>query len=165
VSWQLRSRAYVWDRYAFVGFQNTEDAVKAKEQLDGKLLGGRRILVNYSRPLFVAKKVERPTEPTSTLFVGNLSYNLTDRDLNNLFRPLRNIRDVRIAIDRRTGQPRGFAHADFLDVASAQKAAEELRGREVGGRQLRIDFSQSGRAAAMEQWRKNQESEGSKGPE
>src|SRR4051812_41936490 len=102
--------------------------------MDGKVLQGRRLLVNYTRPLFVPKQTTRPAEPTSTLFIGNLSYNLSDRDLNNLFRPLRNIRDVRIAIDRRTGQPRGFAHADFLDVNSAVQAYGELKDREVGGR-------------------------------
>lgn len=40
-----------------------------------------------------------------------------------------------------TGEPRGFAHADFLDVESAVKAKEKLEEAEVYGRRLRIDFS------------------------
>jgi nucleolin len=52
--------------------------------------------------------------------------------------------DVRVAIDRRTGQPRGFAHADFIDVASATKAREVLKEKTIYGRQLRVDFSKSG---------------------
>lgn len=74
---------------------------------------------------------------------------MSDRDLNSLFREVKNVIDVRVAIDRRTGQPRGFAHADFTDVASAQNAMKELSGKVVCGRALRLDYSTStGRAAA-----------------
>lgn len=59
----------------------------------------------------------------------------------DLFREIRNVLDVRVAIDRRSGQPRGFAHADFIDVASAEKAKEFLGKKVVYGRQLRVDFS------------------------
>jgi len=68
---------------------------------------------------------------------------MSDKDLNNLFRDIRNVMDVRVAVDRRTGQPRGFAHADFTDIASATKAKEVLDSKTIYGRQLRVDFSQS----------------------
>ena len=67
-------------------------------------------------------------------------YSLTYPDL---FREIRDVLDVRVAIDRRSGQPRGFAHADFVDVASAQRAKEHLEKKVVYGRQLRVDYSQS----------------------
>lgn len=86
-----------------------------------------------------------PAGPSATLFVGNLSYEITDKELNNLFRPLKNIRDVRVAIDRRTGQPRGFAHADFTDVESAIEAKAQLEGKDINGRTLKIDYSASNR--------------------
>ena len=77
-----------------------------------------------------------------------MSFDMSDRDLNNLFREIKNVIDVRVAIDRRTGQPRGFAHADFVDIASAERAMGELSGKVVSGRALRVDFSTStGRAA------------------
>ncbi len=66
---------------------------------------------------------------------------MSDADLNKLFRDIRNVIDVRVAIDRRTGQPRGFAHADFVDTESAIKGKEALVGKEVYGRALRVDFS------------------------
>ena len=73
---------------------------------------------------------------------------MSDRDLNALFKSIKNVIDVRVAIDRRTGQPRGFAHADFMDVESAIRAREELNGKEVVGRRLRADYSTStGRSA------------------
>jgi nucleolin len=80
-------------------------------------------------------------EPTKTLFIGNLAFEMSDADLNKLFRDIRNVIDVRVAIDRRTGQPRGFAHADFVDVESAIKGKEVLAEKEVYGRKLRIDYS------------------------
>lgn len=79
--------------------------------------------------------------PSKTLFIGNMSYEMSDKDLNELFREVKNVLDVRVAIDRRTGQPRGFAHADFIDIESAQNAASYLRSKEFYGRPLRIDFS------------------------
>jgi nucleolin len=83
-----------------------------------------------------------PRNPVSkTLFVGNMSFEMTDSDLNNLFRDVKNVTDVRVAVDRRTGQPRGFAHADFIDIASAQQALAYLSGKEVLGRRLRLDYS------------------------
>ena len=89
---------------------------------------------------------EKTTNPPSkTLFIGNLAFEMSDADLNKLFRDIRNVIDVRVAIDRRTGQPRGFAHADFVDVDSAVKGKEALMGKEVYGRALRVDFSSGSR--------------------
>jgi nucleolin len=70
-----------------------------------------------------------------------MSFEMSDKDLNDLFRGIRNVIDVRVAIDRRTGQPRGFAHADFIDVASAERAKEQLSEKEIYGRRLRVDFA------------------------
>jgi RNA recognition motif-containing protein len=70
-----------------------------------------------------------------------MAFEMSDRDLNQLFSKIQNVIDIRVAIDRRTGQPRGFAHAEFTDVASATKAMEELSNREVCGRVLRLDYS------------------------
>jgi nucleolin len=70
-----------------------------------------------------------------------MSFEMTDRDLNALFRGIKNVIDVRVAIDRRTGQPRGFAHADFIDTKSAMDAMKVLETKETYGRKLRLDYS------------------------
>jgi nucleolin len=87
------------------------------------------------------QRQNRENPPSKTLFIGNLAFEMSDADLNKLFRDIRSVIDVRVAIDRRTGQPRGFAHADFVDVESAIKGKEALMGKEVYGRTLRVDFS------------------------
>jgi nucleolin len=110
---------------------------------------GRNLVVQFHRAKENSKTRDAlgsytANPPSKTLFIGNMSFEMSDKDLNDLFRDIRNVMDVRVAIDRRTGQPRGFAHADFIDVASATKAKEVLGEKTVYGRQLRVDFSKSG---------------------
>ena len=106
---------------------------------------GRRLTVQYAivRSTRAAHQERPPNAPSKTLFIGNLNFSMTDRELNALFREIKNVIDVRVAIDRRTGQPRGFAHADFADVESAKAAFVALRGQVVSGRTLRVDYSTS----------------------
>lgn len=124
--------------FGYVEYESTDNAAAAIAARDQTSLDGRRVVVNYQ----AGPKSKSPTgEPSKTLFIGNLAFEMSDADLNKLFRDIRNVIDVRVAIDRRTGQPRGFAHADFVDVESAQKGMEYLQGKEVYGRELRVDFS------------------------
>lgn len=113
-----------------------------------QLFEGRRMTVQFAaRDISTSPSESRRNKPinppSSTLFVGNMSFEMTDRDLGNLFRGIRNVLDVRVAIDRRTGQPRGFAHADFVDVKSAMEAMKVLQEKETYGRRLRVDYSYS----------------------
>lgn len=87
-------------------------------------------------------QARRPHAATRSLYVGNIHYETTDAELNRIFRGLENVTDVRVAVDRSTGWPRGFAHADFADVESAARALKKLRGIAINGRELRIDFAQ-----------------------
>jgi RNA recognition motif-containing protein len=63
--------------------------------------------------------------------------------MTDLFREVSNVKDIRVAIDRRSGQPRGFAHADFFDEQSAIAAKEILQQKSVYGRNLRVDFTEN----------------------
>jgi len=137
--------------FGFVTFENAEDARRAIEEGNEQMFEGRTLLLAPGKNKPRGERVPtsrdftpRPkATPTRTLWIGNLSYDMTDTDLNNLFRPLQNVLDVRVAIDRRTGQARGFAHADFMDVESATKAMQELEKREVNGRRLRLDYGKT----------------------
>jgi nucleolin len=110
---------------------------------------GRNLVVQFHRAKEHSKSRDTTSgsyvanPPSKTLFIGNMSFEMSDKDLNDLFRDIRNVMDVRVAIDRRTGQPRGFAHADFIDVASATRARDVLKEKTIYGRQLRVDFSKS----------------------
>nr|POF26045.1 nuclear localization sequence-binding protein [Quercus suber] len=134
--------------FGYVEFADQDSADRAVRELDQKQLQGRRMAVQYHirrerRPdaRVGSASTQSRNPPSKTLFIGNMSYQMSDRDLNDLFREIRNVLDVRVAIDRRSGQPRGFAHADFIDVASAEQAKEILQDKTVYGRPLRVDFS------------------------
>jgi nucleolin len=130
-------------RHGYIEYESVEDAQRAIDQLNQQVFEGRRMIVNFRAPVVAPRPNvrARSNEPTRTLFIGNMSYDMTDQDLNDLFRDIRNVIDVRVAIDRRTGTPKGFAHADFTDIASAEAAASILERKRIYGRQLRVDFS------------------------
>ncbi|GAP83608.1 putative nucleic acid-binding protein [Rosellinia necatrix] len=128
--------------FGFVTFLTNEAAARAVQEAHNSFWHGRRITVDFRKSGPSEPRSRPKMEPTNSLYIGNIPYESSDADLNQLFRSLDNVRDVRVAVDRNTGWPRGFAHADFHDVESAEKAAEVLRNTTLGGRNLRIDFAQ-----------------------
>lgn len=82
-----------------------------------------------------------PPGPTRSLYIGNIPYETSDVELNKIFKDLDDVKDVRVAVDRTTGWPRGFAHADFSDIEAATKAKDALQNVTLGGRALRVDFA------------------------
>jgi RNA recognition motif-containing protein len=127
--------------FGFVEFVNIDSATQAVEELDQQLLEGRRLSVQFNKPKERAARNITIHPPTTTLFIGNMSFEMSDRDLSDLFRDMRNVKDVRVAIDRNTGQCRGFTHADFHDLESAKEAYDKLQGKVIYGRALRVDYS------------------------
>jgi RNA recognition motif-containing protein len=125
--------------FGYVEFETLEQAQKAVEEVNGTDFEGRKVIVNYQANTATARRPQNPK--SKVLFIGNLAFEMTDEDLNKLFRDVKNVIDVRVAIDRRTGQPRGFAHADFVDEESAAKAVELLAGKTFYGRSIRVDYS------------------------
>ena len=73
------------------------------------------------------------------LFVGNMSFQTTETDLRSLFEPFGQISRVHIATDRETGRARGFAFVEMPNDAEAAKAIAGLDGKEVGGRNLKVN--------------------------
>ncbi|EEH33765.2 nucleic acid-binding protein [Paracoccidioides lutzii Pb01] len=139
--------------FAYVQFDSVDAAEAAIAEMNMTIYEGRRVVVNYSSRGSANPTPTRSNEPTRTLFIGNLSFEMTDRELNELFKDIKNVTDVRVSVDRRTGQPRGFAHADFLDVESAQAAFEILKDKAPYGRPLRLDYSLSARDSTMDRLR------------
>ncbi|RHZ57794.1 uncharacterized protein CDV56_105572 [Aspergillus thermomutatus] len=131
--------------FAYVQFDTVDAARRAIEGMHLQIYEGRRVTAQYATSNADGVK---PVQPVSkTLYLGNLSFEMTDRDLNDLFKDIHNVIDVRVSIDRRSGQPRGFAHAEFLDIESAQKAFEILSRKAPYGRQIRVDYSHTNRRA------------------
>lgn len=82
------------------------------------------------------------------LFVGNLSFETTQAELESLFSSVGPVSEVFVPTDRTTGRPRGFAFVEFEDAAAAATATERLDGFELNGRNLRVSEAQERRPRA-----------------
>lgn len=78
-----------------------------------------------------------------SLYLGNVSYDAIEEDLKRLFSDAGfNPTQLRLILDRETGQSRGFAFADFETKDEAERAAEMLNDEYVRGRPLRIRLAE-----------------------
>src|SRR5579863_2129017 len=73
------------------------------------------------------------------LFVGNMSFQTTADDLRALFEPFGQLARVHVATDRETGRARGFGFVEMPNDAEAASAIAGLDGKDVGGRNLKVN--------------------------
>jgi RNA recognition motif-containing protein len=73
------------------------------------------------------------------LFVGNMSFQTTESDLTELFKPFGQVGRVHLPTDRETGRARGFAFVEMPNDEEAAKAIAGLDGKEVNGRNLKVN--------------------------
>ena len=73
------------------------------------------------------------------LYVGNLSFNTTDADLQQLFSEHGAILSAQVIMDRTTGQSKGFGFVEMESDAAAQAAIAALDGKDHGGRALKVN--------------------------
>jgi cold-inducible RNA-binding protein len=80
---------------------------------------------------------------STKLFVGNLSYAVTEQELRDAFSQQgRTVKSVRIAVDRETQRPRGFAFVEVATDADAESAIKEWNGNALNGRNLFVEKAQ-----------------------
>ncbi|HMJ07947.1 MAG TPA: RNA-binding protein [Pyrinomonadaceae bacterium] len=73
------------------------------------------------------------------LYVGNLSFNTTNQDLNDLFGEVGTVESANVVEDRDTGRSRGFGFVEMSSAAEAETAIAQLNGKEVDGRELKVN--------------------------
>jgi RNA recognition motif-containing protein len=76
------------------------------------------------------------------LYVGNLSFNTTKQSVEALFASVGEVTEVHIALDRDSGQPRGFGFVTMGSAQAAQNAITKLNGAVLDGRPLRVNEAQ-----------------------
>ena len=74
-----------------------------------------------------------------SIYVGNLSYDITRDDLSRVFAEYGNVSRISLPTDRETGRPRGFAFVELEDESKEQSAIDDLDGAEWMGRNLRVN--------------------------
>ncbi|CAN7007505.1 unnamed protein product [Brassica oleracea var. botrytis] len=129
-----RITAYSSRGFAFIYYRHVEEAVAAKEALQGTNLNGGLLKIQYARP----------AKPCKSLWVGGISSSVSKDDLEEEFSKFGKIEDLRFLRERKT------AFIDYYDIDAALQA-RNMNGTRMGGSYLRVDFLRS-QAPRKEQW-------------
>lgn len=73
------------------------------------------------------------------IYVGNLSYGMTESELRDAFAAYGEVSSAKILIDRETGRSRGFGFVEMPNQSEGEAAISHLNGKDLGGRALRIN--------------------------
>ena len=73
------------------------------------------------------------------IYVGNLSYQTTEDELRDLFAEFGDVVSAKLIADKFTGQSKGFGFVEMSNNSEAQKAMDELNGRDVNGRSVTVN--------------------------
>jgi cold-inducible RNA-binding protein len=76
------------------------------------------------------------------LFIGGLSWDTDDNGLRNAFESFGELDDVKVITDRDTGRSRGFGFVTFASPDDARKAMEQMDGKELDGRTIKVNEAQ-----------------------
>ncbi len=80
---------------------------------------------------------------SKNIYVGNLSWNTAENDLNNLFAQYGEVISARIITDRETYRSKGFGFVEMADNGAADAAISAINGSELDGRNLRVNEAES----------------------
>ena len=78
---------------------------------------------------------------SSKLFVGNLSFNTTENDLQDAFAAHGTVTETNLMMDRVSGRPRGFGFVTMSTPEEAQKAIAAMNGAQLDGRALTVNIA------------------------
>src|SRR4051794_8963780 len=78
---------------------------------------------------------------SNKLFVGNLSFNTTENDLQDAFAAFGTVSETNLMMDRATNRPRGFGFVTMATAEEAQKAIDGLNGKDMDGRALTVNVA------------------------
>jgi RNA recognition motif-containing protein len=82
---------------------------------------------------------ERKHIMSMKLYVGNLSFNTSNQDLNELFGTVGTVQSASIIEDRETGGSRGFGFVEMSSRSEGENAIAQLNGKEIDGRELKVN--------------------------
>ena len=73
------------------------------------------------------------------LYVGNISFNTSNQDLNDIFGEFGAVESANVVEDRETGRSRGFGFVEMSSKSEGEAAISALNGKEVDGRELKVN--------------------------
>jgi cold-inducible RNA-binding protein len=95
-------------------------------------------MVGKGLRIWQSSNLKNKSSMNSKLFVGNLSYDVTENDLQDLFAQHGAVTDVNLMLDRASGRSRGFAFVTMDSKESADAAVQALNGKNWEGRNISV---------------------------
>ncbi|PKA56255.1 Flowering time control protein FPA [Apostasia shenzhenica] len=127
---------YIPRTYAFVYFRTIGDAKAAKNDLQGTLVRGRPIRIEFARP----------AKPGKTLWVGGISHSVTTEQLEDQFRKFGKIEEFKFLRDR------GSAFIGFHNIEDAIAAQKSMNWKHLCRGEIRVDFQRSPLPRKAQDW-------------
>ena len=122
-------------------FQSPKEAQRAIKDLDGSTLDGRQITVQADQRTEATARKDPPgraaPDESSSVFVGNLSYEVTGQGLKDLFQKFGRIEHAEI-VTGPNGRSKGYGLIQFVHATDAQEAMKKMDGKDYKGRPLQV---------------------------
>jgi len=146
--------------FGYVHFETHDEARQARDAMHQKYLEGRTINVDFAgdrpqnRPqggnsnpkaqanARASRYGDTPGNPSTTLFVGNLSFEADEDTVRSHFEQFGTITRCRLPTDINDGSPKGFGYVDFSSIEEATTAYDAMVGSQINGRTIRLDYAQ-----------------------
>ncbi|CCK68209.1 Pub1p KNAG_0A05440 [Huiozyma naganishii CBS 8797] len=123
--------------YAFVEYAKAHDASVALQTLNGIQIENNKVKINRA----FQSQQSTTDDSTFNLFVGDLNIDIDDDTLSRSFKDFPSYIQAHVMWDMQTGRSRGYGFVSFADQEQAQKAMEEMQGKELNGRPIRINWA------------------------
>jgi hypothetical protein len=94
---------------------------------------------SISTLLFIPRMGKVYLKMSMKLYVGNLAFQTTSEDLENLFSQAGTVQSANVIEDRETGRSRGFGFVEMSSTEEGNEAIEQFNGKEVSGRNLNVN--------------------------
>jgi RNA recognition motif-containing protein len=93
----------------------------------------------YNPEVFCIKFLKRKEVNSMNIYAGNLSFDVTEDELKELFKPYGEVTEVRLIMDKFSGKTKGLGFVEMPSKEEAEKAIAELNGKDMGGRAITVN--------------------------
>nr|XP_006817563.1 PREDICTED: nucleolysin TIA-1 isoform p40-like isoform X5 [Saccoglossus kowalevskii] len=129
------------DPYCFVEFVEHSHAAAALQTMNGRMILGKEVKVNWATTPSSMKKDTSSLSDHHHVFVGDLSSEVDTPDLKAAFAPFGQISDARVVKDLQTNKSKGYGFVSFLNKVDAENAIQGMNGQWLSGRAIRTNWA------------------------
>lgn len=127
--------------YAFVEFEDEAGADAALKALNGHILLGSDLKINYAYQSSTFNTSQNAEEPTFNIFVGDLSPEVDDEALHKFFSVFESLKQAHVMWDMQTSRSRGYGFVTFGVPTDAETALQTMNGKLLNGRAIRCNWA------------------------